>query len=261
MANVASSSSSGGPSVLRPMYKTPPPVPKAQMEAYQRRHESRPVVVKAPPVQGGTLASVAETPPPSSSSSCGYRQGGPCERGAAAGTWWQWRWVRADWLRVAVGPWVLLAQLLWVVATPQGGVQKGHSLNAKTNPDGKHVMDEILTSPYAGPFQSQKSAPLRTHTMWHNVTNDITWCHCLCICVCLRMRESVSAYAFLCSCNELWPQIQETGLSALHPRKSNTVRTKRCNRKIPMVEAANASANPCQLNSIAIATRSKWIAE
>ena len=75
MANVASSSSSGGPSVLRPMYK---------MEAYQRRHESRPVVVKAPPVQGGTLASVVETPPPSSSSSCGYRQGGPCERGAAA---------------------------------------------------------------------------------------------------------------------------------------------------------------------------------
>ena len=41
-------------------------------------------------------------------------------------------------------------------------LQKGHSPNAKSNPDGKHVMDEILTSPYAGPFEFKKSAPLRT---------------------------------------------------------------------------------------------------
>ena len=50
------------------------------------------------------------------------------------------------------------------MALPQGGVQKGHSPNAKSNPDGKHVMDEILTSPYAGPFEIKKSAPLRTKT-------------------------------------------------------------------------------------------------
>ena len=50
------------------------------------------------------------------------------------------------------------------MALPQGGVQKGHFLVQKINPDGRHVMDErFLTSPYAGPFEIKKSAPLRTH--------------------------------------------------------------------------------------------------